>query len=57
MTAPRTRSLIAQTLIAAAVSVLVLGAVQALTASASASASAYSAPAYGSAMLDMGEEL
>ena len=54
MTAARTRSLIAQTLIAAAVSILVIGAVQALTASASAPA--YSAPAYGSVMLAMSEE-
>ena len=53
MTAPRTRSLIAQTLIVAVVAVLVLGATQA-TASRSASAS-YTAPTYGSVMLDMGD--
>ena len=50
MTATRTPSLIAQTLIAAVLAVLVLGAVQTVTASASASA-----PAYGSPLLDGGE--
>ena len=53
MTAPRTRSLIAQTLIAAVVAVLVLGASHAM-ASKSAPAP-YTAPAYGSAMLDRGD--
>lgn len=56
MTTSRTPGLIAQTLIAAVFAVLALGTVQALTATAKASSSAFSAPAYGSAMLDRGEE-
>ena len=52
MTAPRTCSLVAQTLIAAVVALVVLGATHAL-ASRSPSAS-YTAPAYGSVMLDTG---
>ena len=52
MTATRPASLIAQTLLAAAFAVLVFGAVQAVTSKASAS---YTAPAYGAAMLDMGD--
>ncbi len=52
MTAPRTCSLVAQTLIAAVVALVVLGATHAL-ASRSPSAS-YTAPAYGSDMLDTG---
>lgn len=53
MTAPRTRSLIAQTLIVAMVSVLVLGASQAIASKSAASS--YTAPTYGTAMLDIGD--
>ena len=53
MTAARTASLIAQTLIAAVFAVLVFGATQAV-ASKSATSS-YVAPTYGSVMLDMGD--
>jgi hypothetical protein len=53
MTATRPASLIAQTLIVAVFAVLVLGASQAVTASASASA--YVAPTYGAAMIERGE--
>jgi hypothetical protein len=52
MTATCTASLIAQTLIAAAFAVLAFAAVQALSSKASAS---YTAPAFGSVMLDMGD--
>ena len=47
MTAPRTPSLIAQTLIAAVFAVLAFGATQAIASK--------SAATYGSAMLDMGD--
>jgi hypothetical protein len=53
MTATRLTSFIAQTLIAAAFAIVVFGAFQAITSKASAAS--YSAPAYGSAMLDMGD--
>jgi hypothetical protein len=36
--------------------VVVLGATQAIASKASASAASYTAPTYGSAMLEMGEE-
>ncbi len=53
MTATRTTSLIAQTLIAAALAIVMFGAFQAVTSKASAS---YTAPTYGSVMLDMADE-
>ncbi len=52
MTATRTPSLIAQTLIAAVFAVLVFGATQAVASKSSTSS--YVAPTYGSAMLDRG---
>ncbi len=53
MTATRTTSFIARTLIAAAFAIVVVGAFQAVTSKASAS---YTAPTYGSVMLDMADE-
>ncbi len=54
MTATRTTSLIAQTLIAAAFAVVMFGGAFQAVAS-KASAGSYTAPTYGSAMLDMGD--
>ncbi len=51
MTATRTTSIIAQTLIAAAFAIVVFGAVQAV-ATSKAAASSYTAPTYGSVMLE-----
>ncbi len=50
MTASRTTNLIASGLISLAFAIVLFGAAQAITASA------YSAPTYGSVMLDMGDE-
>ena len=55
MAATRTASLIAQTLIVALFAVLVFGATQAVASKSSASVASYTAPTYGSAMLDMGD--
>jgi hypothetical protein len=56
MTASRTTNLIASGLISLAIAIVLFGAAQAITTSAAASAASYSAPTYGSVMLDMGEE-
>ncbi len=53
MTATRPTSFIAQTLIAAAFAIVMFGAFQAVASKASAAS--YTAPTYGSAMLDMSE--
>ncbi len=55
MTATRTVNFIASGLISLAFAVAMFTAAQAVSTSASASA-AYTAPTYGSAMLDMGDE-
>ena len=55
MTASPTMNFIASGLISLAFAVAMFAATQAVSTSASASA-AYTAPTYGSAMLDMGDE-
>lgn len=53
MTATRTASLIAQTMIVALFAVLALGVTQAVASKSPTSS--YTAPTYGSAMLNMGD--
>ncbi len=56
MTASRPMNFIASGLISLAVAIAMFAATQAVSTAASASATTYTAPTYGSAMLDMGDE-